>query len=67
MTFWHPVSGDPIRYAKAALLSGLHMLGPQDQFTVVAFDHEQLWWTGGSNSACCADHAWPCSTVIDHV
>jgi hypothetical protein len=40
------MTGDPINYAKAALLSGLNMLGPQDSFTVVAFDHEQLWWTG---------------------
>jgi hypothetical protein len=40
------MTGDPIRYAKAALLNGLHMLGPEDKFTVVAFDHEQLWWTG---------------------
>ncbi|KAF8061371.1 ITIH5 [Scenedesmus sp. PABB004] len=39
------MTGDPIRYAKAALLNGLHMLGPEDRFTVVAFDHEQLWWT----------------------
>jgi hypothetical protein len=40
------MTGDPIRYAKVALLNGLHMLGPEDKFTVVAFDHEQLWWTG---------------------
>ncbi|KAF6256141.1 hypothetical protein COO60DRAFT_1531108, partial [Scenedesmus sp. NREL 46B-D3] len=39
------MTGDPIRYAKAALLNGLHMLGQEDKFTVVAFDHEQLWWT----------------------
>eukprot|EP00879_Flechtneria_rotunda_P001855 GHRR01002023.1.p1 GENE.GHRR01002023.1~~GHRR01002023.1.p1 ORF type:complete len:570 (+),score=126.11 GHRR01002023.1:3309-5018(+) len=39
------MAGDPIKYAKAALLSGLNMLGEQDSFTVVAFDHEQLWWT----------------------
>jgi hypothetical protein len=24
----------------------MHMLGPEDKFTVAAFDHEQLWWTG---------------------
>ncbi|WIA34758.1 hypothetical protein OEZ86_013065 [Tetradesmus obliquus] len=39
------MTGDPIRFAKVALLNGLHMLGPEDRFTVVAFDHEQLWWT----------------------
>jgi hypothetical protein len=54
------MTGDPIRYAKVALLNGLHMLGPEDKFTVVAFDHEQLWWTG----------AW-CSyrtlNVVDHI
>lgn len=38
--------GDPLRYAKAALVAGLRLLGPQDEFTVVAFDHEQEWWTG---------------------
>jgi hypothetical protein len=52
------MTGDPIRYAKAALLNGLHMLGPEDKFTVVAFDHEQLWWTGGgtvkAGLLCCA-------------
>lgn len=40
------MAGEPLHYAKAALVAGLQMLSPQDEFTVVAFDHEQLWWTG---------------------
>jgi len=40
------MSGDPLAAAKAALIAGLQLLTPADQFSVVAFDHEQLWWTG---------------------
>ncbi|KIZ01619.1 hypothetical protein MNEG_6346 [Monoraphidium neglectum] len=39
--------GDPLRHAKGALTAGLRLLGPGDEFTVVAFDHEELWWTDG--------------------
>jgi hypothetical protein len=35
-----------MRYAKAALLTGLMKLDPGDRFGVVAFDHDQHWWTG---------------------
>jgi hypothetical protein len=41
------MAGEPLASAKAAVISGLQLLTPADQFTVVAFDHEQLWWTGG--------------------
>lgn len=40
------MEGEPLAAAKAALLSGLRLLTRHDQFSVVAFDHEQLWWTG---------------------
>lgn len=40
------MEGEPLAGAKAALVSGLRLLTRHDQFTVVAFDHEQLWWTG---------------------
>ncbi|EFJ49032.1 hypothetical protein VOLCADRAFT_104477 [Volvox carteri f. nagariensis] len=44
--------GEPLSYAKwvregSALSYGLRLLTPLDQFTVVAFDHEQLWFTPG--------------------
>lgn len=39
-------AGEPMRYAKAALLTGLWKLDPGDRFGVVAFDHDQHWWTG---------------------
>jgi hypothetical protein len=45
------MEGEPLSYAKAALGAGLASLRPGDQFAVVAFDHEQLWWTGGWCSA----------------
>jgi hypothetical protein len=35
-----------MRYAKAALLTGLLKLDRWDRFGVVAFDHDQHWWTG---------------------
>lgn len=35
-----------MRYAKAALLTGLLKLDPGDRFGLVAFDHDQQWWTG---------------------
>lgn len=34
-----------MRYAKAALLTGLLKLDVGDRFGVVAFDHDQQWWT----------------------
>lgn len=37
---------EPLLYAKSALATGLKLLTKDDEFTVVAFDHEQLWWTG---------------------
>jgi secreted protein with Ig-like and vWFA domain len=43
--------GDPLRHAKGALTAGLRLLGPGDEFTVVAFDHEELWWTGENFTA----------------
>lgn len=42
------MEGEPLSGAKAALAAGLGTLTRHDQFTVVAFDHEQLWWTGES-------------------
>jgi len=36
--------GEPMDSAKAALLFGLRLLGPEDEFAVVAFDHEQAWF-----------------------
>ncbi|PNH02127.1 Inter-alpha-trypsin inhibitor heavy chain H4 [Tetrabaena socialis] len=41
------MSGEPMEFAKAALIFGLRSLTPMDSFTVVAFDHEQLWFTPG--------------------
>jgi hypothetical protein len=38
-------------YAKNALLSGMQLLSARDEFTVVAFDHEQVWWTGAQHGA----------------
>jgi hypothetical protein len=58
------MTGDPIRYAKAALLNGLHMLGPEDKFTVVAFDHEQLWWTGEDMIICLTTSSWRGQVLI---
>ena len=31
--------------AIASVCSGLGTLNPADEFTVVAFDHEQMWWS----------------------
>jgi len=39
-------AGEPMRYAKAALLTGLLKLDPSDRFALVGFDHDQQWWTG---------------------
>ncbi|GIL58006.1 hypothetical protein Vafri_13201 [Volvox africanus] len=41
------MSGEPMEFAKSALSFGLRSLTPLDHFTVVAFDHEQLWFTPG--------------------
>ena len=46
------MAGAPLRAAKEALAAGLRTLGPGDQFTVAAFDHEQLWWTGARFFRC---------------
>lgn len=37
-----------MRYAKAALLTGLLKLDASDRFGLVAFDHDQNWWTGAA-------------------
>ncbi len=37
----------PFFPCRSALLFGLRSLTPLDTFTVVAFDHEQLWFTPG--------------------
>ena len=42
------MSGEPLRHAKKALMRGLELLDPQDHFAVVAFNEEQIWWTGQS-------------------
>lgn len=39
------MNGPPMQHAKQAILHGLTLLTPGDYFTVVAFDHEQLWWS----------------------
>lgn len=39
------MNGEPMHFAKEALQFGLGLLGPEDEFTVVAFDHEQLWFS----------------------
>lgn len=39
------MTGVPLEYARQALMTGLGLLTEEDQFTVVAFDHEQLWWS----------------------
>jgi hypothetical protein len=41
-------TGEPMRYAKAALLTGLLKLDASDRFGLVAFDHDQNWWTGAT-------------------
>ncbi|KAG2498214.1 hypothetical protein HYH03_003965 [Edaphochlamys debaryana] len=41
------MSGEPMQFAKAALMFGLRSLTPSDTFTIAAFDHEQLWFTPG--------------------
>jgi hypothetical protein len=46
-------AGEPMRYAKAALLTGLLKLDPTDRFSLVAFDHDQNWWFGESTSRAC--------------
>ncbi|KAI8464066.1 MAG: von Willebrand factor type A domain-containing protein, partial [Monoraphidium minutum] len=61
------MAGEPLRAAKAALAAGLALLGPGDEFTVVAFDHEQEWWTDGLNAAT-PDNVAACQQwVADHV
>lgn len=39
------MGGQPIASAVHALISGLNMLTPMDEFTVVAFNHEHIWWS----------------------
>ncbi len=34
-----------MQYAKQALQYGLGLLSPGDEFNVVAFDHEELWFS----------------------
>ncbi|CAD7696108.1 unnamed protein product [Ostreobium quekettii] len=40
------MQGKPIEYAKKALMAGLDMLSPMDLFTIIAYDHEQITWSG---------------------
>eukprot|EP00210_Caulerpa_lentillifera_P006474 g6186.t1 len=40
------MTGDPIEFARNALLTGLDNLDPSDQFTIIAYDHEQIAWNG---------------------
>jgi len=39
------MDGEPMNFAKAAVSWGLTTLTPQDEFAVVAFDHEQMWFS----------------------
>lgn len=65
-----------MRYAKAALLTGLLKLDPSDRFAVVAFDHDQQWWTGTLmgrrhvvsylNSSPCSALSTPCHQQPGH-
>ena len=38
------MTGQPFEAAQEGLVEGLKLLTPQDTFTVVAYDHEQLYW-----------------------
>ena len=36
------MTGDPMQYAKQAIFAGLETLQAYDDFTIIAFDHEQV-------------------------
>lgn len=40
-------TSQPPKPGRAAIAFGLHSLTPADEFTVVAFDHEQAWFSPG--------------------
>eukprot|EP00210_Caulerpa_lentillifera_P007645 g7299.t1 len=40
------MTGHPIEYARNALLTGLDSLRPNDQFNIIAYDHDQIAWSG---------------------
>jgi hypothetical protein len=54
-------AGEPMRYAKAALLTGLLKLDLGDRFGVVAFDHDQQWWSGEERPSSCSAASISCS------
>jgi len=39
------MTGEPIEYARRALATALETLEFDDQFTIIAFDHEQIAWS----------------------
>lgn len=39
------MSGDPMVYAQHAIITGIKQLSPEDELSVIAFDHEQMYWT----------------------
>ncbi|GMH45075.1 hypothetical protein BSKO_13032 [Bryopsis sp. KO-2023] len=39
------MTGNPIEYARNALNTGLDALHPEDQFSIIAYDHEQISWS----------------------
>jgi len=39
------MTGEPIQQTRKALMTGLEYLMPQDMFTIIAYDHEQITWS----------------------
>lgn len=57
------MAGPPMAAATQALLFGLNQLTLEDEFTVVAFDHEQAWWKQGLAPAT-ADNVADCARWV---
>jgi hypothetical protein len=58
------MSGEPLRHAKKALVRGLELLEPQDHFAVVAFNEEQIWWSGQSGKCNCISRKLACKCLM---